>query len=53
MENLTNMTIIQSLESIKEEIKNGTYDWDKAIETTAEKLILLNSLGMYQFTNEK
>ena len=47
------MMTTQSLESIKEAIKNGTYDWDKAIETTAEKLVLLNSLGMCQFTNEK
>lgn len=33
------------VKAIKEAIENGTYIFD--IETTAEKIILLDSLGMF------
>ena len=32
---------------LKKAIENGTYDWDEAIETTAEKLVLLSELDMW------
>lgn len=32
---------------LKKAIEEGTYDWDKAIETTAEKLVLLSELDMW------
>lgn len=33
------------VKAIKEQIENGTYDWVSAIETCAEKMILLTELG--------
>ena len=33
--------------TIKKAIENGTYNLDDAIETTAEKLVLLNELDMW------
>lgn len=33
------------VKAIKEAIENGTYDWDEAIETCAEKMILLTECG--------
>ncbi len=38
---------MNKVEIIKKAIQNGTYDWNYAIETTAEKIILLNELGMF------
>lgn len=35
------------VQKIKTTIENGTYDWNRAIETTAEKLVLLNELNMW------
>lgn len=35
------------VKAIKAAIDAGTYDWQKAIETTAEKIILLDSLEMF------
>lgn len=35
------------VQKIKTAIENGTYDWNGAIETTAEKLVLLNELNMW------
>lgn len=32
---------------LKKAIEEGTYDWDKTIETTAEKLVLLSELDMW------
>lgn len=32
---------------IKQQIENNTYDWDYAIETVAEKIILLNDLNLF------
>lgn len=29
---------------IKSQIENGTYDWDFAVQTTAEKMVLLLEL---------
>ena len=36
------------VKAIKEAIKNGTYDWNYAVETCAEKLVLLESLNMWK-----
>lgn len=33
--------------ALKKAIEEGTYDWTKAIETTAEKLVLLSELDMW------
>lgn len=38
----------EKVKEIKAAIKNGTYDWNKAVETTAEKLVLLNELNMWK-----
>lgn len=35
------------VKALKEAINNGSYDWNSAIETTAEKLVLLNELEMW------
>ena len=32
------------VKALKDTIKNGTYDWNYAVETTAEKLVLLTEL---------
>lgn len=33
------MTRSEKIKEIKESIKNGTFDWNKAIEETAEKIV--------------
>lgn len=38
---------MDKVKALKEAIKNGTYNWSYAVETTAEKLVLLNELEMW------
>lgn len=33
------MTRSEKIKEIKESIKNGTFDWDKAIEEAAKKIV--------------
>lgn len=38
---------MNTVEEIKEKLKSGTYDWSSAIETCAEKIVLLSELDMF------